>query len=68
MWAYLDDEVDEKYYLSDTYIEYAENLTVEQIKSGGGFRFEPRERESLTIAKTITTREGQRVTGNFIKE
>lgn len=45
MWAYLDDEVDEKYYLSDTYIEYAENLTVEQIKSGGGFRFEPRERE-----------------------
>ena len=72
MWAYLDDEVDEKFYLSDTYIEYAENLTIEQIESGGGFRFEPRERERererLTIAKTITTLEGRRVTGNFIKE
>lgn len=46
MWAYLDSEVDEKYYLSDAYIEYAENLTIEQIASGGSFRFKPRERES----------------------
>ena len=45
MWEYLDEEVDEKFYLSDTYIEYAEELTLQQIEVGGGFRFEPRERE-----------------------
>ena len=73
MWAYLEETVDEKYYLSDAYIEYAENLTIEQTAAGNGFRFEPVERErererEITIAKTITTREGQRVTSNFIKE
>lgn len=68
MFDYLEDEVDEKYYLSDTYIEYAENLTQEQIKVGGGFKFAPVERERAVIAKTITSKAGNRVTDNFIKE
>lgn len=42
----LEDEVDEKYYLSDAYIEYAENLTIEMTKAGNGFKFAPVERES----------------------
>lgn len=46
MFDFLEDKVDDKYYLSDKYIEYAENLTAEQIESGGGFRFCPVERES----------------------
>ena len=70
MFDFLEDKVDDKYYLSDKYIEYAENLTAKQIESGGGFRFCPveRERERVTIAKTITTKAGIRVTDNFIKE
>ena len=41
----LEDEVDDKYYLSDAYIEYAENLTIEMTKAGNGFKFAPIERE-----------------------
>lgn len=40
-------EVDEKYYLSDAFIEYAENQTVKMTKAGNGFKFEPVEREQL---------------------
>ncbi len=68
MTDFLESDVDEKYYLSNTYIEYAENLTIEQTNAGNGFRFAPIERERVTIAKSITTKAGSRVTDNFIKE
>lgn len=62
----LEDEVDEKFYISDTYIKYAEQATSEQSDKGNGFKFEPVERER--VAKAITSRAGQRMTDNFIKE
>lgn len=38
---FLEKDVDEKYYLSDDYITYAEQSTLEQRESGNGFDFEP---------------------------
>lgn len=66
MADFLEKDVDEKFYISDTYIKYAEKSTSEQTDSGNGFKFEPRESES--IAKSITSKAGQRMTDNFIKE
>lgn len=66
MFDFLEKEVEEKYYLSDAYIAYAEELTERMSSNGSGIKFEPRERR--IIAKTITTKAGQRVTDNFIKE
>ena len=72
MFDYLEDEVDDKYYLSDRYIRYAEKSSEDMKEVGNGFRFEPvereRERERVVIAKTITSKPGQRMTDNFIKE
>ena len=74
MFDYLEEDVEEKYYLSDAYIAYAEELTERMTANGLGIKFEPRERErergreSRIIAKTITTKAGQRVTDNFIEE
>lgn len=45
MFDLLDDEVDEKYYISDGYLHYAESTTERMIAEGKGIRFEPRERE-----------------------
>lgn len=71
MFDFLEENVEEKYYLSDAYIKYAEELTERMSKNKKyGIKFEPREREreSRIIAKTITTKAGQRVTDNFIIE
>ena len=68
MFDYLEDEVDDKYYLSDRYIRYAEKSSEDMKEVGNGFRFEPVERERVVIAKTITSKPGQRMTDNFIKE
>ena len=45
MMDFLENEVDDKYYISDAYIEYAENLTKEMIARKSGIRFAPIERE-----------------------
>ena len=66
MADFLEKDVDEKFYLSDTYLKYATDSTLEQTEDGNGFKFEPRESES--IAKSITSKAGQRMTDNFIKE
>lgn len=42
---YLEDEVDDKYYISDEFIEYAERVTLDQQAKGNGFKFDPVERE-----------------------
>lgn len=70
MFDVLEDEVDEKYYLTDGYIRYATSTTERMIAEGKGLRFEPRERERerAVVAKTITTQAGRRITDNFIKE
>ena len=62
----LEDEVDEKYYLSSKIIEFYTNNTEIQEQKGNGFKFEPL--EDASIAKTITTRSGSRMTDNYIKE
>ena len=60
----LEDNVDEKYYLSDKMIEFFIHNEKEQKESGNGFRFNVSDGD--TIAKTITTRAGSRMDDNFI--
>lgn len=66
----LEEDVDEKFYLSQDYIEYAKKLTAESEENGNGFKFKPfeREREREQVAKAITSRAGQRATDNFIQD
>lgn len=62
----LEDEVDERYYLSSKLIEFYSNNTEMQEQKGNGFKFEPL--GNTSIAKTITTKSGSRMTDNYIKE
>ena len=68
MADFLEEDVDEKFYITDTYVKYAENASSEQADKGNCFKFEPMEKEKVTVAKTITSKSGQRMTDNFIKE
>ena len=61
----LEDEVDEKYYLSNTGDFFIRN-SFEQEARGNGFRFEPHVKKNADISKTITTRAGGRMDDNFI--
>lgn len=61
----LEDEVDEKFYLSEKMLNFfIKNSKVQQEK-GNGFKFEPTNGD--VIAKTITTRAGGRMDDNFIE-
>lgn len=51
------------YYLSDAIVEYYIRHTEESKEKSNGFKFEP---TGGGIAKTITTKEGERMTSNFI--
>lgn len=62
----LEDEVDEKFYLSDKTLSFFIENTRKQKEKGNGFRFEPT--DGNIIAKTITTRAGSRMDDNFIKQ
>lgn len=62
----LEDEVDEKYFLSSKLIEFYTNNAEIQEQKGNNFKFEPL--ENTSIAKTITTKSGSRMTDNYIKE
>lgn len=62
----LEDEVDEKYYLSDAMVEFFTSNSEKQKESGNGFTFAPT--GGGGIAKTITTRSGSRMDDNYIKE
>lgn len=42
---FLEENVEEKYYLSDAFIEDAENRSLRMTEIGNGFKFEPRERD-----------------------
>lgn len=65
----LEDNVDEKYYLSDEQVAGFVRTTEKAKAKGNGFRFEPIERErERGVAHTIATRAGSRQTDNFIKE
>lgn len=61
----LDDEVNEKYYLSDKALAgYVRHNSIHE-KRGNGFKFEPTNGD--TIAHTISTKAGGRTTDNFLK-
>ena len=63
----LEDEVDERYYLTDEQVASFKATTAKAIEKGNGFRFEPMTRER-EMAHTIATRAGSRQTDNFIAE
>lgn len=60
----LENNVDEKYYLSDKMIEFFKFNYEKQKEKGNGFKFEYTDGEC--IAKSITTRAGSRMDDNFI--
>ena len=60
----LEDNVDEKYYLSDKMIDFFTHNEEKQKEKGNGFTFNVS--DGNTIAKTITTRAGSRMDDNFI--
>ena len=60
----LEDEVDEKYYLSDKMTNFFIYNEQKQIEKGNGFRFNVT--DGNVIAKTITTRAGGRMDDNYI--
>lgn len=65
---FLEDDVDEKYYLSDKLIKgfiYSDKKNTER---GNGFKLRPTTKEAADTAFTITTKAGSRVTDNFILE
>lgn len=61
----LEDDVDEKYCLSDKMIDFFTHNEEKQKENGNGFRFNVS--DGNIIAKTITTRAGSRMDDNFIK-
>ena len=52
----LEDEVDEKYYLSDEHIKFMIANTEKNAKKGNGFKFEPMPRERERVSKAIQTK------------
>ena len=61
----LEDNVDEKYYLSNKMIDFFTHNEEKQKESGNGFRFNVS--DGNVIAKAITTRAGSRKDDNFIE-
>ena len=61
----LEENVDEKYYLSDKMLEWFIHRTEVAKEKGNGFRFTPT--DGGGYAKAITTCAGNRTDDNFIK-
>lgn len=61
----LEDEVDSKYYLSDTMLKGFTKHTERHSERGNGFKFKPNDLEK--VARCVSTCEGVRQTSNFIK-
>ena len=62
----LEEEVDEKYYLSEKMINFFYKNEQIQKEKGNGFRFGVS--DGNVVAKTVTTRTGGRMDDNFIDE
>lgn len=60
----LEEEVDQKYYLSDALIDYFVRHTEEQAQKGNSFSFQPTNGDC--IGRCITTKAGARIEDNFI--
>lgn len=64
----LEDEVEERYYLTDEQVASFVASTERAKAKGNGFKFEPFERERERVMHSVTTRAGGRQTDNFIAE
>jgi len=64
----LEENVDEKYYLSDKMLDYMTGKNAKESKYNRGQVFARNFNENKEVAATITTAAGQRPTDNFIKE
>ena len=62
----LEQNVDEKYYLSDEMIAFFQSNTEKQKANGNGFKFSPT--NGGGYAKAVTTHAGSRMDDNFIKD
>jgi len=62
----LQDNPDDKYFLSESFINYFIKNNEKNIKKDNGFRFQPC--SGYCISKAITTKEGNRMESNFIKK
>lgn len=60
----LEDEVDEKFYLSDKAISGLDRRTLQNQQKGSGFGWNPTEGEG--VAKTLSTSSGTKMTDNYI--
>lgn len=60
-----EDEVDEKYYLSDAMLQYFVSNSEKQKSKGNGFKFEPADVDG--VAKCITIKAGSRMDDNYIQ-
>lgn len=66
---FLEEEVDEKYYLSERMLNFFIKNTEKQKENGNGFTFAPIfSTDEEAIAKTVTTRNGSRMDDNFIAD
>jgi len=61
----LEDNVDEKYYLSSQILNYFTKHSEDMKEKGNGFRFIPT--DGNCVSRAITTRAGGRMDDNFIK-
>lgn len=60
----LENDIDEKYFLSNKMIDFFKNNEIKQKIKGNGFKFNVS--DGCAIAKTITTKAGSRMDDNFI--
>lgn len=66
---FLEEEVNEKYYLSERMLNFFIENTEKQKENGNGFTFAPiSSTDEEAIAKTVTTRNGSRMDDNFIAD
>lgn len=68
MRDFFERQANDKYYLSQKLINFFMINSLEQKAKGNGFRFAPRPIEDCFLAKTITTRSGWRMEGDYIFE
>jgi DNA (cytosine-5)-methyltransferase 1 len=61
----LEDDVDEKYFLSERMINYLESNSDKQKENGNGFKYNPT--DGNKIANSITTKAGNRMDDDFIR-
>lgn len=64
----LEDEVEERYYLTDEQVASFVASTERAKAKGNGFKFEPFEREEEKVMHAVLSRAGSRQTDNFIRE